>query len=483
MSADCPTIDVVVPTVGRDSLSRLLAALAGQAGSVPGRLILVDDRAGAGPAATRNEGWRVSDADWVAFLDDDVEPPPDWADALRADVIAAGSRVAGIQGRIYVPLPGDRRPTDWERNVAGLEAARWATADMVFRRSALADIGGFDERFPRAYREDADLALRLMDAGWALTRGTRRVTHPVGPAGAFDSVHLQRGNADDALMDHLHGPGWRERAGAPQGRRRRHLASAAAGVLAVAAGMAGRRRTAALAATASLLGIAELAWARIAPGPRTRGEVARMVATSAAMPFAATGWWLYGLARAPRIAARPAPPRGPRPDAVLFDRDGTLVRDVPYNGDPAQVELMPGAREAVDRLRRAGVKLGIVSNQSGVARGLLTREQVDAVNRRVEELLGPIGPWLVCEHGDADGCDCRKPEPGLVLRAAEALAVEPARCAVIGDIGADVEAAQAAGARAILVPNGRTRLDEIATAPERAPDLGAAVDALLGVVR
>ncbi len=169
--------------------------------------------------------------------------------------------------------------------------------------------------------------------------------------------------------------------------------------------------------------------------------------------------------------------------AVLFDRDGTLVEDVPYNGDPGRVVPMPGAREALDRLRAAGVPLAVVSNQSGVARGLVTVDQVEAVNRRVEELLGPVGPRFVCAHGPDDGCSCRKPEAGLVLRAAEALGVEPARCAVVGDIGADVDAARAAGARAVLVPTERTRHDEIEAASEVASNLGSAVDLLIGPAR
>lgn len=74
--------------------------------------------------------------------------------------------------------------------------------------------------------------------------------------------------------------------------------------------------------------------------------------------------------------------------AVLFDRDGTLVEDVPYNGDPAAVRPMPTARAALQRLRRAGVRAGVVSNQSGIARGLITESQVRAVNARVDLLLG-----------------------------------------------------------------------------------------------
>jgi histidinol-phosphate phosphatase family protein len=165
---------------------------------------------------------------------------------------------------------------------------------------------------------------------------------------------------------------------------------------------------------------------------------------------------------------------------VLFDRDGTLVADVPYNGDPELVVAMPGAREAVARLRAAGVAMAVVTNQSGVARGRLRPEQVEAVNRRVEELLGRLGPWLVCPHGPDDSCRCRKPAPGLVEAAARALGVTPSDCVVIGDIGADVQAASAAGARSVLVPTAATRAEEVAGAPEVAPDLGAAVDLLLG---
>jgi D-glycero-D-manno-heptose 1,7-bisphosphate phosphatase len=142
--------------------------------------------------------------------------------------------------------------------------------------------------------------------------------------------------------------------------------------------------------------------------------------------------------------------------------------------------VIPGAREALARLRAAGIATAVVSNQSGVARGRLRPEQVGAVNRRVEELLGPLGPWLICPHGPDDGCGCRKPAPGLILAAASALGVDARDCVVIGDIGADMEAAAAAGARAILVPTPATRPEEVANALQVAPDLRAAVDLLLG---
>jgi histidinol-phosphate phosphatase family protein len=168
------------------------------------------------------------------------------------------------------------------------------------------------------------------------------------------------------------------------------------------------------------------------------------------------------------------------PAAVLLDRDGTLVEDVPYNTDPARVVPVPGAAAALAKLRAAGVPTAMISNQSGVARGLMTLAQVEAVNRRLEELVGPLGPWLVCPHGPDDGCGCRKPAPGLVLAAAAALGVDPAECVVIGDIGSDIEAARNAGARAILVPTPVTRPEEVDGAPEVAESLEAAVDLLVG---
>ncbi len=165
--------------------------------------------------------------------------------------------------------------------------------------------------------------------------------------------------------------------------------------------------------------------------------------------------------------------------AALLDRDGTLVQNVPYNGDPDAVRPVPGARAALDRLRAAGIRLGVISNQSGIGRGMLTADDVDRVNARVAELLGPFDTWQVCPHVETDGCPCRKPKPGMVLAAARELGVEPQRCVVIGDIGGDVDAALAAGAGAVLVPTPVTRPEEVAAAPVVARDLAEAVDWVL----
>ena len=318
---------VVVPTLGRPSLRRLLDALRFATGPEPTLVVVVDDRrdpggpldlpdwdrlravrgAARGPAAARNRGWRATATPWVVFLDDDVLPPRSWPDDLLADLDGLLAGVAGSQGRLHVPLPAGRRPTDWERVTAGLAGASWATADMTYRRAALVRVGGFDERFPRAYREDADLALRLMEAGFRLARGSRTVDHPVRPASPWVSVRTQAGNADDALLRRLHGRNWRSRAGAARGRLPRHIAVTAAGLGALAA-LAGRhRRAAALGGVVWLAGTAELAWARIAPGPRTAREIATMVTTSVAIPPVAVVHRLRGeisVRRMPAGAAR-----------------------------------------------------------------------------------------------------------------------------------------------------------------------------------
>jgi len=486
---------VVIPTIGRPCLRDCLAALSAATGPAPELVVVVDDRpeaagpldvgqaalplevvtsGGAGPAAARNAGWRLTGTPWIAFLDDDVRVSGDWRSRLAEDLAGLPPPVAGVQGRIVVPVPGGRPATDWERNTLGLASANWITADMAYRRAALAEAGGFDERFPRAFREDADLALRLRADGWQLRHGRRRTVHPVRPASPWISLRSQAGNADDALMRALHGPGWHERAEAPRGRPSHLLIT---GALLAAAGLAGAGRPGAAraAAAVALGGTAQFATSRIRPGPKTAREIAVMTATSLVIPELACWHGLRGRIRA--RGARPWPPVR----AVLFDRDGTLIRDVPYNSDPHLVEPVPGAAAAVRAARRHGLAVAMITNQSGIARGLLSRADAEAVNARVGELLGPFGTVRLCPHGEDEGCGCRKPAPGMVLAAAADLGVAPHECVVVGDIGADVAAARAAGARGILVPTPRTRPAERAGA-RIAGDLAEAVGMVTGAI-
>ncbi|TKG71561.1 HAD-IIIA family hydrolase [Prauserella endophytica] len=477
---------IVIPTTGRAQLSMLLRALDGSHGPHPSEVIVVDDRPGGdpltlpgirfplrqvrsggrGPAAARNTGWRLARTEWIAFLDDDVLTDVDWTQRLSEDLDGLGPGIAASVAKIVVPLPEDRRPTDDERDTLALTHARWITADMAYRRSALVEVGGFDERFPRAFREDADLALRVCQAGYRIAEGRRVTTHPARGGDFFASVRRQRGNADNALMRAKHGRHWRQLTGEGPGRLGRHALTTVAGAAALGLLAAGRRRAATLAGGAWAGLTAQFAASRIAPGPRTPAEVTRMAVTSAFIPPAACAHRLRGELRARE------------PVAVLFDRDDTLIEDVPYLADPEQVRPMPGARAALGALRDAGVLLGVVSNQSGIGRGYFTDDEVRRVNARVDELLGPFQTWQWCPHGPDDACACRKPQPGLVLRAAEALGVDVSRCVVVGDIGADVEAATAAGAKGILVPTPRTLPGEVEHARREAavaPDLTSAV--------
>jgi glycosyltransferase involved in cell wall biosynthesis len=317
--------DIVIPTVGRSTLAVLLDGLAASVGSRPDGLrqvFVVDDSGGqaevvppdglagrltvlrtpgrSGPAAARNRGWQAGTAPLVVFLDDDVVPAAGWEADLEADRATCTGAVGAVQARIVVPT--SERPTDWERSTARLERARWITADLVVRRDALEAVRGFDERFPRAYREDTDLALRLLDAGWQLRVGRRTTWHPVRRVPWWISAVAQRGNADDALLVRLHGRGWRDRVEEPRGWFRWHAIStamlAAAALAAVVGSVSGRRRPFRMAGAAWCLFTVRFAWERLRPGPRRPGELAAMMLTTPVIPPLAVvhrvrGWWHF----------------------------------------------------------------------------------------------------------------------------------------------------------------------------------------------
>lgn len=151
--------------------------------------------------------------------------------------------------------------------------------------------------------------------------------------------------------------------------------------------------------------------------------------------------------------------------AAFIDKDGTLIEDVPFNADPHRIRLSAGAGPALQALKHSGYLLVVVSNQSGIARGLIPESAMGPVRARVDELLAPHGVALddfrYCPHWPhgrvvrfAYVCDCRKPLPGMLLQAAADLQLDLRACWMIGDILDDVEAGRRAGCRTILIDNG-----------------------------
>jgi histidinol-phosphate phosphatase family protein len=141
--------------------------------------------------------------------------------------------------------------------------------------------------------------------------------------------------------------------------------------------------------------------------------------------------------------------------AVFVDKDGTLLDDVPYNVDPARMRLAAGASEGVAALSGAGFQVFVVSNQPGVALGLFDEERLSQNRSDLEKLLhGTLSGFYYCPHHAQAGCRCRKPSPGLLLRAAREHGVSLRHSWMIGDILDDVEAGRRAGCRTMLVDNG-----------------------------
>jgi histidinol-phosphate phosphatase family protein len=155
--------------------------------------------------------------------------------------------------------------------------------------------------------------------------------------------------------------------------------------------------------------------------------------------------------------------------AVIFDRDGTLIEEHPYNGDPRRVVPLPGVAPGLAMLRSRGIPIAVATNQPGVGRGFLRMDDVHAVNGRMLELLGHVDLVAICPHRGSDACGCRKPEPGMLLQVAELMHVPMRECVVVGTSGADIGAARRAGASAVLVTGHPTpELEGSPTFAERA---------------
>ncbi|HMU83337.1 MAG TPA: HAD family hydrolase [Leptospiraceae bacterium] len=145
--------------------------------------------------------------------------------------------------------------------------------------------------------------------------------------------------------------------------------------------------------------------------------------------------------------------------AILLDRDDTINEDPGYLADATQVRLLPRVVEGLSLLRSHGYRFFVMSNQSGVARGLISGPELQAVNDRISELLLAQGivieRFYVCPHRDEDGCDCRKPKPGLFRQFFQDWNASGSQCFAIGDKPRDLEAARPFGVRGILLQAGK----------------------------
>ncbi|MFA5859863.1 MAG: HAD family hydrolase [Elusimicrobiota bacterium] len=144
--------------------------------------------------------------------------------------------------------------------------------------------------------------------------------------------------------------------------------------------------------------------------------------------------------------------------AVFIDRDGTINEEMGYINHVSRLHLLPYAGEAIRRFNRAGIKVIIVSNQSGVARGIVPRKLVDKLNAKIKTLIkkshAKIDGVLMCFHGTSENCNCRKPKPGMLLEAEKKFGLNLRKCYTLGDKYIDVKLGHNVGAKGVLVLTG-----------------------------
>ena len=257
-----------------------------------------------GPAAARNAGWRAARGEIIAFTDDDCVPEAEW---LAAGLAAFGSpHVVGATGRIVMPGSsggqtrglGKRRPTDYELNATHLTRAEFATANCFYRKDCLEAVGGFDERFRTAWREDSDLFFSLLERSNGSGQAAfvrvpdAVVVHPIRPAGWGISVVQQSRNRYNALLFKKHSRLYREWL-APVTPW--HYYGIVGGFLAAVAGLALQRPAITSVGALAWLGLtARFLANRLASTARTPEHVAEMVVTSVVIPPVALYWRLRG---------------------------------------------------------------------------------------------------------------------------------------------------------------------------------------------
>ena len=242
-----------------------------------------------GPAAARNLGWRAARGEVIAFTDDDCLPAPDW---LREGLAAFRGDVMAVSGRIRVPVPP--QPTDYEYDTSHLEESEFATANCLYRRSALLSVGGFDERFTAAWREDSDLFFLLLERGMRAIRcPSAVVVHPVRPARWGVSLFQQRKAMFNALLYKKHPKLYRQRIQATPLWHYYWMTGAL--LLTMLALLCMLWLLALLAMLTWLMLTMRFCWRRLAHTSRAPAHVGEMLITSALIPPLALFWRLRGM--------------------------------------------------------------------------------------------------------------------------------------------------------------------------------------------
>ncbi len=313
-------VSVVIPTYRRpELLDRCLGALVAQSLAPEQYEILVCDDAASGetrtqveafarkahpavrylavtgshgPAAARNIGWRAATASVIAFTDDDTIPDPNWL-AAAVGVFERDPEVAAVTGQVIVPL--GVRPTDYERNEAGLEHAEFVTANCLVRKSVLEEVDGFDERFRAAWREDSDLQFNLLERGKCVQKVPDAiVVHPVRPSCWGISLRQQRKCMFNALLYKKHPAIYRRRIPGPPWN---YYGIVLAAIFAVGSMIASEWQAALVASAVWLIFSSRFLYRRLRGASTRLDHIIEMIVTSAVIPFLSVFWRLRGSMR------------------------------------------------------------------------------------------------------------------------------------------------------------------------------------------
>ena len=314
-------VSVVVPTYKRpDLLERCLAALQRQTlAALEYEIIVCDDgpsdearrvveqaRAGLpggaqihyievtatqGPAAARNRGWERARSAVVAFTDDDTVPDAGW---LEAGLAAIAQGADAVTGRIEMPLPEE--PTDLELDAAGLTRAEFVTANCLVRRDVLEAVGGFDERFSMAWREDSDLHFKLIEGGYTIVRSEEAlVVHPLRPMPFGASISMQKKVLYDVLLYRKHPRLYRQRIRPTPPWK--YLGISAALLAGVVCAAVGQWVAAGLFLAAWIVASLMFFHARLRPSAKTGRNIIELLVTSFVIPPLSIFWRLVGVRR------------------------------------------------------------------------------------------------------------------------------------------------------------------------------------------